>query len=197
LVGAVITAAGKSTRMGAFKPLLKIGNFTAIEHIIFAFHKAEVENIVIVTGNNACELENSLRNLNIIFLRNDNYEFNEMFDSIKIGINFLKNKCDKILITPADVPLFTEDTVKALLESGADVGISMFDNQAGHPIIISTSTAMELLEYKGDGGLKGAISSIPKKVKYIEVSDCGILHDMDTPADYANLIELHAKQSCM
>ena len=196
MVGAIITAAGKSTRMGAFKPLLKIGDFSAIEHIIFAFHKAGVENVVLITGNNASELENSLKDLNITFLRNDNYEFNEMFDSLKIGINFLKDKCDKILITPADVPLFNESTVKALLESGADIGLPMSDNRIGHPIIISADAIIEVLNYNGDGGLRSAISHLSEKVKYVEVNDRGILYDMDTPSDYEKLIELHAKQSC-
>ena len=31
-----------------------------------------------------------------------------MFDFAKIGLDYLKNKCDNILFTPVAVPLFTE-----------------------------------------------------------------------------------------
>jgi putative nucleotidyltransferase with HDIG domain len=72
--------------MGSFKPLLKIGNLTAVEHIIRSFRDASVTHIAIVTGKNAEELENSLKHSGVVFLRNDMYEHNEMFDSVKIGL---------------------------------------------------------------------------------------------------------------
>jgi molybdopterin-guanine dinucleotide biosynthesis protein A len=40
-----------------------------------------------------------------------------MFDSAVIGLDFLRGKCDRILLTPVDIPLFTAETVEALLGS--------------------------------------------------------------------------------
>ena len=72
--GAIIVAAGKSSRMGSFKPLLKIGDVSVTERVISNFHVAGIRNIVLVTGNNAEELENSLKHPDVVFLRNDLYE---------------------------------------------------------------------------------------------------------------------------
>ena len=61
MVGAVIAAAGIASRMGEFKPLLKFGNMTIIERIISTLKGAGIEEIVVVTGSNAKQLEDFLK----------------------------------------------------------------------------------------------------------------------------------------
>jgi CTP:molybdopterin cytidylyltransferase MocA len=48
--GAVIVAAGMSSRMHDFKPLLKIGSITIVQRIIATLQQAGVDLIVLVTG---------------------------------------------------------------------------------------------------------------------------------------------------
>ena len=189
--GAVITAAGKSSRMGVFKPLLKIGSLTAAEHVIRNFRAAGIRDIVLVTGNNAEELENNLAHLGVAFLRNDRYEHNEMFDSVKIGLNYLKDTCGRIFLSPVDVPLFSSETVQLLLNSKANVGIPVYKKETGHPIILDSAAVKSILSYTGSGGLRDAITKLSLKIEYIETGDQGILYDMDTPADYGKIIQMH------
>jgi len=189
--GAVITAAGKSSRMGSFKPLLKIGSFTAAEHVIRNLRAAGISDIVLVTGNSAENLEKSLKHLGVVFLRNDMYEHNEMFDSVKIGLNYLKDTCDRIFLTPVDVPLFTSETVKLLLACKANIGIPVYKKETGHPVILDSDAVKMILTYSGGGGLRDAIANLSLGIEYIETRDQGILLDMDTPADYEKLVQLH------
>ena len=189
-IGAVITAAGKSSRMGSFKPLLKIGNLTVAEQVVQNFHAAGIRDIVLVTGNNAEELERNLKHLGLVFLRNDRYEYNEMFDSVKIGLNYLKDTCDKVFLTPVDVPLFTTDTVKALLQSKANIGIPVCRGETGHPIILDINAINKILVYSGEGGLRDAMASLSLDVEHIETGDEGILYDMNTQADYDKILRL-------
>ena len=49
-IGAVIVAAGMSTRMKDFKQLMKIGDLTMAERVIVNFRRAGVKDIVMVTG---------------------------------------------------------------------------------------------------------------------------------------------------
>jgi CTP:molybdopterin cytidylyltransferase MocA len=193
--GAIVTAAGRSSRMGVFKPLLKIGNLTVIERIITGFRAASVKNIAIITGNNARELENSLNDPEIVFLENEMYEYNEMLDSVKIGLDYQKEKCDKIFITPVDVPLFASDTVKALLNCKKDVGIPTYEGRTGHPIILGNDAVTRILEYSGGGGLRNAITELSLELEYIETEDRGILYDMDTQEDYADILKFFSKLS--
>ena len=101
--GALIVAAGMSSRMGDFKPMLNIGSISIAQRIVATLHQAGVEKIVMVTGYNALALERHLSNSGIIFLRNENYSTTHMFDSAKIGLEYLRDKCDRILFSPTEV----------------------------------------------------------------------------------------------
>ena len=85
-IGAVIVAAGMSSRMGDFKPMLNIGSISIAQRIVATFHQAGVNRIVVVTGYQAQLLEKHLSNSGLIFLRNENFAETQMFDSAKIGL---------------------------------------------------------------------------------------------------------------
>ena len=193
-VGAVVTAAGMSSRMGKFKPLLNIGSMSIVRRIIATLRQAGAENIVMVTGYNAEALEHHLAGSGIVFLRNEDYEHTHMFDSAKIGLAYLVDKCDRILFTPVDIPLYTAATVSALLDSGAELACPVFDGQSGHPLLMSDYVAKKILDDSGKGGMRGAITRCGVDMTDIIVEDEGILHDADTPQDYNKLLEYHNKQ---
>ena len=67
---ALITAAGMSSRMGDFKPMLNIGSISIAQRIVATFHQAGVSRIAVVTGYNAPLLERHLSNSGLVFLRN-------------------------------------------------------------------------------------------------------------------------------
>lgn len=192
--GAVIVAAGMSSRMGDFKPMLGVGSISIAQRIIATLQQAGVTKIVVVTGYNADVLERHLAKCGVIFLRNEDYRTTQMFDSAKIGLSYLKNKCKAVLLTPVDIPLFTACTVTELLESGAELACPVCGGQQGHPILLSSAVIGKILSDQGENGLQGAISRCGVPVRLVEVSDAGILHDADTPDDYKALLEYHNSQ---
>lgn len=192
--GAVIVAAGMSSRMGDFKPMLNIGSISIAHRIVATFRQAGVSRIVMVTGYNAEALERHLSGNGIVFLRNPDYAATQMFDSAKIGLSYLKDKCDRILFTPVDIPLFTQHTVEALLEAPGKLACPVCDGEPGHPIIFSSELLDSILSYGGDGGLKAAIAQCGVPMEPVVVKDRGILHDADTPEDYKALLRFHNQQ---
>ena len=193
-IGAVIVAAGMSSRMGDFKPMLNIGSISIAQRIVATFHQAGVSRIAVVTGYNAQQLERHLANSGLVFLRNEDYATTQMFDSAKIGLSYLRDKCDRILFTPVDIPLFTALTVQKLIEAGAPLCCPVCKGQTGHPLLIASSLLDSILSDSGEGGLQGAISRCGAEMTRIEVEDPGILHDADTPEDYKALLAWHNKQ---
>lgn len=189
--GALIVAAGMSSRMGDFKPMLNIGSISIAQRIIANFRQAGVDKIVMITGYNATALERHLAGNGIVFLRNENYETTQMFDSAKIGLEYLKDKIDIILFTPVDIPLFSSSTVEELISSSAELAIPVCNNEDGHPIKISSGLVDIICGYSGSGGLKGALENCGAEMARIEVDDPGILHDADTPEDYSALLKMH------
>ena len=193
-IGALIVAAGMSKRMGEFKPMLSIGSISVAQRVVATLSQAGVSKIVMVTGYNATMLERHLSGNGIIFLRNEAYETTQMFDSVKIGLRYLLDKCDRVLFTPVDVPLFTARTVKTILDSGAPLAVPMCEGKQGHPILIANHLIPEILEDSGEMGLKGAMDRCSVPLLRIDVEDFGTIHDADTPEDFSALVEYHNSQ---
>ena len=190
-VGAVIVAAGMSTRMEDFKQLMKIGDLTLVERVVVNFLRVGIKDIVMVTGYRAEEVEKTLHHYGITFLRNENYETTQMFDSAKMGLDYLKDRCDQVLFCPADVPFFSGDTVKLLLEQKGKLVFPICQDRIGHPIRIDADLIPSILEYQGDRGLKGALDSLNVTPIRMIVEDEGAITDADTPEDYKYLVEIH------
>ena len=117
-----------------------------------------------------------------------------MFDSVKIGLSYLLDKCDKVLFTPVDVPLFTARTVKTILDSGAPLAVPMCEGKQGHPILIASRLIPEILRDSGGMGLKGAMDRCSEPLLRIDVEDFGTIHDADTPEDFFQLVDYHNSQ---
>ena len=118
----------------------------------------------------------------------------QMFDSVKIGLSYLAGKCDAVLFTPVDIPLFTVNTVRALLESGFGLACPMCSGRTGHPILICSNYFEDILADSGEGGLKGALERCGCTMKRVPVKDAGTLYDADTPEDYSRLLKYHNSQ---
>lgn len=192
--GAVIAAAGMSSRMGDFKPMLKIGAISMVQRIIANFQQAGVFPIVLVTGFRGAELERHISKMGVICVRNEDYEKTQMFDSAKIGFSYIQDKCDRTFFSPVDIPLFSVNTILKLMESDSLVVKPVCKGVDGHPILLSCSILPSLIASECNGGLNRALSECCNDVKIVEVGDEGVLQDADTPDDYRQLIQSHNQQ---
>lgn len=193
-IGALITAAGMSSANEQFKPMTNIGSISVAQRVVATFRQAGVDRIVMVTGYNATVLERHLSGNGVIFLRNEDYAKNHMFDSVKIGLNYLKDKCDVVITCPVDIPLFTASTVTALVESGAKLACPQCQGKSGHPILIHASVIDKILADSGEQGLRGALFRSGENMVRVPVADPGTLHDADTSADCEKLLQHHNRQ---
>lgn len=188
---ALIVAAGLSSRMGDFKPMIRIGELTIAEYGIKAIRDAGVENIVMVTGFRHNELESQLSKYGIHFAHNPQYESSHMFDSICLGLRHIESifpDSDKVLFFPVDIPLFSSDTVRLLLQSDALLSIPTYLGKCGHPIVWDRCINQNLLCSSGERGLKGAFIELGVSPVHYPVNDKGILLDADTQKDLDCLI---------
>jgi len=192
--GAVIVAAGLSSRMDAFKPMLKIGSITIAQRVILTLKQAGVDLIVVVTGKNAEQLEKHLVHMDVVCLRNERYAETQMFDSAGIGLEYIKERCDRVLFTPVDVPLVKAGTIKTMLSDESPLCVPVHGGKEGHPLMLSSRLIPRILEYRGDGGLAQAIKNCGCEKRLIRVDDEGVLLDIDTREDYNELLSFHNGQ---
>lgn len=192
--GAIIVAAGMSTRMKQFKQLMKIGNLTMAERVVMNFKNAGIQDIVMVTGYRSSQLRKSLEYLSIEFVENEDYEHTEMFESAKLGFEHLKDRCDRIVFCPVDIPFFKKETVDTVVNHPGKIVIPRHEGRKGHPIALDRSLLPLILSYQGDRGLKGAVDATGIPIDYVDVDDPGALMDADTKEDYERLVDLHNKR---
>lgn len=194
---AIILAAGYSTRMGSFKPLMKIDGKTPLQRCIELFKNCGINDITVVTGylNDCVEKElNDIRiksnDIRIVF--NDEYS-EGMFTSIKAGVESLKRETDAFFILPVDIPSVQVFTIKRMIQSYEKIkgGIMhpVFGEEKGHPTLVSYSLADEILNNNPEGGLRDLFNQHKKQWHYVQATDRGILLDMDTKEDFQLLLE--------
>lgn len=187
---AIILAAGYSSRMHRFKPLLPLGNTTVIETAIDGFIKAGIVDITVVIGHNAEALKSVLDRKRIKWVYNERFD-EGMYTSILTGLKALNSSVDGFFLLPADIPLVKKTTLSKLHErfnsSGKDIIYPVFTGKRGHPPLISTKFIPHILEYDGTGGLKILLKAHSDRSIEVEVDDEAILLDMNHYEDYLKL----------
>ena len=186
-LAALIVAAGFSSRMQKFKPLLPMRTSTVIECTIDAFLDAGITDIVVVIGHNADLIRPVLEQKNIKWVYNPNYE-EGMYTSIKVGVEELAAEFDGFFMMPADIPFVSAKTIRQIGETflAADYSVvyPVYNGRRGHPPVISMRLSHEILTYDGTGGLKTLLSKSSDSAYHLEVDDEGVLIDLDTIETY-------------
>ncbi len=188
-VAAIILAAGQSSRMGAFKPLLPFGDKTVIEHTIDYLRGGGIETMIVVVGHRANEIRTHLQNFYVSFATNPD-PHSAMATSIVCGLRELPGDARTIVITPVDHPAVPSEVVSQLINEwreGARLVIPTSDGCGGHPVLIDLSFRAELLALDPNLGLKSFFDAHRNEVKRVAVNSNYIARDMDTWDDYQSL----------
>jgi len=193
MIAALIIAAGRTESKDSFSPQKEVGSITAIRRIVLLFQRAGLERIVVMCDEDEDKMEKLASRMNVIFLHNRRGA--EMLDNIKAGLDYLQDKCEAALITHSDVPLFSLETVRALLAAEGPVCVPSYRGKLGHPILLRAEQFRTVLSYGGEGGLNGAINASGLRRRLVEVEDEGILADVAHDDDYEHLIVGHSLQN--
>lgn len=188
-LGGIILAAGLSSRMGRFKPLMEINGRSMISHVIRMMRDAGAGTIIVVTGFRADELEACLSTENVECVHNPDFAHTQQLDSLRLGLAALRGRCERMLISPADVPIVRPQTVRTLLAIDGDFIRPVFNGEVGHPVVLSAALIPYLMTYDGSGGLRGAIEHSAYSLRELHVDDRGTVLDNDTPADIDRLLQ--------
>lgn len=190
-IGGIILAAGMSSRMGSFKPLLPYKENTIIEQTVLSLLNGGVDNVVVVTGKNALEVEKILDKYPIKTKRNNDYETTGMIDSIQIGLKELLNT-DAVFILPGDIPNVWAGTVfrlkEELIHSDYDIIIPRYKEAKGHPPLIRKTCYKSILQYQGTDGLREILTLYKENTNFLDIEDAGIMLDIDFKSDYEKLL---------
>lgn len=198
-VFAVILAAGYSSRMGAFKPLLPIGHKPAVEHLIDALEAVGIGKIVVVSGYKKEALSAALADRSVLLADNENFK-DGMFSSLQKGIEEgmkamdsceQRQACQGFFLNLVDSPLtpawVLEEVLAAHKKHPKSLIVPCYKGKKGHPLFIPTQYIEEILNHDGTGGLKAITTKYETEMIRLEVDAEEVVLDMDTPEAYEEL----------
>jgi len=188
---AIILAAGLSSRMGMFKPLLPLDGTPLISHVISALQASGcIAPLIVVTGHRAAELAAALPQ-GVTQVENPHYATGEMLSSLKAGIQkaqILAPAAPGFLLAFADQPAVLSHTIQhlvtAFLDQLSSVALPVHAGKKGHPILLSSTLIPEILALAPDQTLRDVVHRHLPQAALIPVDDPAVLEDLDTPDDF-------------
>jgi molybdenum cofactor cytidylyltransferase len=189
----VVTAAGLSSRMGTFKPLLPCADSTILQTAVKNLQSAGAARIIVVAGYRGDELEKLFEHTERVeVVHNPNYRDGDMLESVQVGLRRLTD-AGAAFVLPGDMPAVLPQTFRAvrqrMLETRAKVVFPTLGGYPKHPPLIRSDCFPHICAFQGDGGLRAALQFFKEDTDYCEVSDLGCAMDADTPEAYRNLLD--------
>jgi CTP:molybdopterin cytidylyltransferase MocA/HD superfamily phosphodiesterase len=197
-LAAIVPAAGLSSRMGDFKPLLEIRGRPLLEWALGAFRDAGVPDIVVVAGHRRDDVAAVAARAGARVVTNARYE-DGMFSSLRLGVLELDPAVTRFFLLPADVPLVRPETIGRLARAAAarrapdgerlDVVYPVVGGATGHPPLVDATLRDEIRHDEPAGGLRELLLRHAGRSVTVGVDDEGVLLDADTPEDLTRLRE--------
>lgn len=191
-IGAVILAAGASSRMGRPKQALLVEGQSLLKRAADAALGANCFPVITVIGANAEVSRKELAGLGVIEVFNPDWETG-MGSSVSAGMRHLiqlEPATDAAILLLCDQPFVTAAVLSWLAvtyrRSGQPIVASEYGDSFGVPALFAKPVFPELLELSGTTGAKQVINKHAPHIELVPFPQ-GLV-DLDTPADYETTI---------
>ncbi|MGI6021215.1 MAG: NTP transferase domain-containing protein [Lachnospiraceae bacterium] len=171
--GAIILTAGEMKN--GIDPLYVINNQTIISYILEKLKRMNISPVIVVLGDKKDILREYLLDMNAEVVCNDNYS-KGLFSSIKIGIEAVKDRCDQVFLIKGNVPSFTGDTLRKMIECDSGIVRPVHEGRLGHPVLVRREYYEKILRHDDvEGGFEKILEEPEFDYEAVNVDDDGIL----------------------
>ena len=187
----ILLSAGMSSRFGSPKALAPWGQQPLIAYLLGALVETNLDEIIVVLGADADQLEPFLLKHNKIkVVYNKDYKFGQT-SSFKAGLAAVSPGVKAVGLLPVDIPLLKSHTINViideLMQDDPLILIPAYQGKKGHPPFFSSKLRMEFLDLPNDAGLNTISRRHENEIRLCEVSDEGVLLSFNTPAEFKTL----------
>ena len=195
MIGAIVLAAGASSRMGRPKAALRLGRrgHTVLSMGVSALLSAGVPRVVVVSGAHPDAVRGAIgardRRVSVI----DHPAWSEgQLSTLLCGLEAIEQPgLEAVLVTLVDVPLVSPETVRALMRewraTGAPIVRPAQGDRHGHPVLFDRRLFVELRAADLCTGAKPVVHAHAHELVNLPVSDEGAFVDLDVLEDYARV----------
>ena len=189
----IVLAAGKASRFGSIKQLLRFNNTTLLDHSIDEAIKSGARPVIVVTGSHAEKIVTHITQEPAAIVYNGKWE-EGIASSIIAGVYHIVTALktvQNIIITVSDQPFINTSLFTQLIQkqSNSQCGIvaCMYSNTMGTPVLFTQKYFSALMGLQGDEGAKKIVIENSGDVSTIEFPQGSI--DIDTVEDYQLLLD--------
>jgi len=203
----VILAAGESTRMGSDKALLPwppvaggipLSGETFVSATIRAL-SSFTDQVVVVVGSNEPNLAPAVYAAGASLVRNPAPELGQ-FSSLRVGLQEVLNLGrDAAMITLVDRPPASAaalDKLRAAFETASSevwAVVPEYKGRHGHPILVGREMIEAFLKAPETATARDVEHQQQPHVAYVPVDDPHVAMNVNTPEDYAALLNTQAR----
>ena len=177
----VLLAAGRSSRLGTPKALIKMGNGTLVGWLASRVEDTGARIVIVTREEIFGEVRASVGNIPVIV--NEDPESGRT-GTIQVGIRHLRETIEgdmRVLVVPVDRPGFSDSTLQTISSSIVSSSPSNF-GRGGHPLIVCGRDISRILSSSPDVPLNEIVKSIK-----VDVEDAHLHLNIDTPEDLEGL----------
>lgn len=187
--GAIILAAGASTRMGSPKQLLTIAGRPLLLRTIDATLASPAWPVVVVLGAHAEKIRPLLARLPVLIAEAPDWS-EGMAASLRTGVTTLRQfsrALDGALVALCDQPAFSAAVIAQLVAAQCITGRSIiaarYSGRNGAPALFLRQHFETLAHLTGEAGARELLNGDPARIASIDLP--ALAHDLDTPGDVA------------
>jgi len=186
-LGAVLLAAGGSSRLGRSKQLLELHGEPLVLRATRLL-KGVTPIVNVVTGAKRIEVELALENLAVKRVHNERWR-EGIGLSIALGVEKLPAQVRAVLVMLCDQyrlgPEQLDSLVDAWREEPARIFAARWGKPFGPPVIFPRALFPQLSRLTGDRGARQLLVEHRSRVRFVDMPEAG--HDVDDPADLVRM----------
>ena len=183
-VGAIVLAAGFSSRFGSSKLLAGLsGGKSVFQQTVERIAEALPDLLIVTRPEMAAALQELTPGTSIL-------SFEHAEQGMGATLAFAAQHIgdwDGCVVCLGDMPFIETSTYRRIAEqvTANSIVTPTFDSRMGNPVAFGKNLFTELEALTGDSGGKRLTSMYPQAVRELQVSDPGILQDIDTLEELA------------
>ena len=193
-LAAVVLAAGRSSRMGANKLLLRVGGRRVIDHILFSLKPVET---TVVLGHKPEDIRHIAEAHGVRTVDNPEYE-RGMTTSFQAGLRVLDPGVEAVFMVLSDTFGFRHELLERMAEvmeedSEALIVSPVHEGRRGHPVLLRSPLFSEFLGLREGETMKDVVGRYENDHRHVE-SDIWCRIDLNTSEDYERVKGLWEKR---
>jgi molybdenum cofactor cytidylyltransferase len=191
VVGVVVLAAGRSTRLGQPKQLLPVDGRPLLQRTLDAVARSKLSPKILVLGGYADQIREQVDTSGFETVINPSFADGQA-TSLHAGLRALPPSIDGAVVAIGDQPILPPGLLDALADT-FDPELHLgarprYTNGFGSPALIGARLFPEIFALGGDTGGREVFSRHVPEIAVLEIPDRPIPRDVDTWEDYESLL---------